>query len=1280
MNRHSKRRSLAPSLQALERRRLLTFTATWIGQDGSDFVGTESSLLLQSPNDYQDIRLRLSGLAFPNDAVTRVRVDKFGGGGWSWDAVGKKGALFLPDEADPTAGDIFMEPMAADPAGTWYEKIRVDYASGAFEETHLNTGAAVDPNLRVDGARLGAEFQGQTDQDWTGPFISVGPDGIRDVRVDLSNLSAGADVESVRLTATSPDGPTRVWEAGLNPNGHWNAELLNRPGQNGTLGATAEFYFSPDVDLDGYTLKFEIVYAHRNPDGSYTNRSGKTDVVIIAAGATNPNAAMPVVAEANLPATTAASLPQLEAFPGHSRVMLDPAALASLPSPQSLATVRSAVLTNLHGSTWVYTKSGAPAPHAGDSNPIAMVYEPSAGVFGFPPVRDEDGSTLTLLLTFDDGALAVARFTGAASDINRRALDSRAGAPVQEVHNAAELLARIGDKSSNIHMKAGVYALADPLSLDYPVRITADPGAALVFALSKDSGSAWNTASGAIRITSSHVALDGFAVRFEGNSSLWTARDRFIIQAGGGSKVGLSLTRLDIEAPAAASSSSHEVAINLMNFEGRNAGRIADNILKGGYIQLGVGPWAVVDNDYRGAVANTVAPSFLNATTSHDITIRGNHAHAVAPSGITRRFLVFGRSDLGQGIGNVIENNIIDGGLGTPASNPTNLFDNAPEIILMETYQPRFEGRPSSVSPDGLIVQIPHLRGPAARTGDVVSILTGPRAGEWRRIVQALGPTRYLLDAPLPQGDFVIAIGRGFVDQTLRGNTIDLRGMSAGNVAVLLPGNQWGTKIVDNAFLGGNGIDIHAGSNEKAFETPGVGQRAPWGWSRLPIFDLLIDGNAFVDAPILLSVAHGQKNKVNAGRSYFTGVFSNNRIEWSIPNRPAVTIGVGARLVDNSDKRIPLDFNRTNYPWITPDEIRLVTRNNWGFDASTGGGPTMKVHAASLDGVAVDDQTIVLNASPIIRAFSNGQDGSDLVGLGAKSNGPDGYQDLRVTLNGLHPGKAIDRVVVTAFEGGEWRYNDPSGGDAAALFRDGTTAELYIQPRRNEAGGAFTVVVFYADGTWVKSFVSPVFAIAGLPVLPEPLDPESPSPRLAVVDPENPTTDEPPQLQPAALLIEPRGVEGTPPPAPQAAQPQPVEPPLDFVQEVAGWEPESIRPPALPGAMRAGLRPPRALPAPASIRLASPTPGGPRGLLAARQPGDRRAALAAPAPPRRVVPAPRGQRVPSGRGAAEVRALTLAKRLAAAPAGVSSEPIRLGFRLGNGGATLYSGMRDRGGR
>jgi len=1163
MRRNPKRRSFAPRLLSLEQRRLLALAATWLGQDGSDFVGTESSLLSQSPNDYQDIHLRLSGLAFPSNTITRVQVAKYGGGGWTWNANGQKGALFQPDAANPAAGDLFMEPATADPAGTWYEKIRVDYANGAFEETQLKTGTAVDPNLRTPGKELGAVFQGQVNQDWTGPYISVGPDGIKDVRVDLFNLSTAADVSLVRLTATSPAGPTRVWEAGLNPNGYWNAELMNRPAQGGTLGTTAEFYFSPDVNLAGYTLKFEVVYAHRNPNGSYTNRSGKADARVIASGATNPTAAMPAAAETNLPQAGASSLPQDEAFPGYSRVQLAPAGLASLASPQSFSSIQSAVLSNLHGSSWVYAKPGAPAPYTEGSYPLSMSYDAAAGVFGFPPVRDEEGSTLTLLLTFDDGGQAVARFAGSSSDINRRAVDTRVGAPVQNVYGAADLLAKLQAKAPNIHLSAGAYALGQPLNLDYPVRITADPGVALTFALSKAPGSPWNAASGAIRITSSHVALDGFAIRFTGDSSMWTAGDRFVIQAGGGgSKVDLSLIRLDIQAPAAASS-TYEQAINLMNFEGGNSGLIAGNILKGGYIQLGTGPWDVLDNDYQGAVAHTVTPSFLNVLTSHDLTIRGNHVHSVAPAGVARRFLVFGRSDLGQGIGNLIENNVIDGGLGTPTVDPTGLFTNSYEIILMETYQPRFEGKPSAVSPDGLIVQIPQLRGPAARTGDVVSILTGPHAGEWRMIVQALGPTRYLLDEPLPQGDFAIAIGRGFVDQTFRGNTIDLRNTNANNVAVVLPGNQWGTRFLGNTFLGGNGLFIHAGSNEKGFETPGVEQPAPWGWSRLPILDLTIDGNRFVNAPVVLAVAHGQQNKANGGRTYFTGVFANNRVDWSIPGKPAVTIGVGANLVDNSDKRIPLDYNRTNYPWITLDEIRLTTRNNWGLDSTTGAGPIMKVHAAMLNGVGADNLAINLSTAPILSAVSLGQDGSDFVGLGSGPTRPDGLQDIHIVLYDLHPDKLIDRVVVTSFGGGEWRYNGPPGTDKAVFVRNGTTADLYIQPRRNEAGLDFTVRVYYVDQTWTQAYVSPIFAIARLPVAPLPSAPKGPEVQVIATNSAAPA----PALQPQALLT-----NSAANPAPEVVQQ--AEPVGNLARATSDPAPEVPLPLAFEGPMRGGRRPP----------------------------------------------------------------------------------------------------------
>ena len=35
-------------------------------------------------------------------------------------------------------------------------------------------------------------------------------------------------------------------------------------------------------------------------------------------------------------------------------------------------------------------------------------------------------------------------------------------------------------------------------------------------------------------------------------------------------------------------------------------------------------------------------------------------------------------------------------------------------------------------------------------TGDVVAILSGSQAGQWRLIAQGTSPTQYLLDSPLP--------------------------------------------------------------------------------------------------------------------------------------------------------------------------------------------------------------------------------------------------------------------------------------------------------------------------------------------------------------------------------------------------------------------------------------------------------------------------------------------------------------------------------------------------
>ena len=584
-----------------------------------------------------------------------------------------------------------------------------------------------------------------------------------------------------------------------------------------------------------------------------------------------------------------------------------------------------------------------------------MSYDPNSGTFSYPPVRDESSATLTLRLLFTDGAQAVAQVAGATSDPRRR--DQPVGTSSENVGTAALLMDAVNRQIANIHLAAGTYLMSAPLNLNYPVKITADPGASVVFSPSPSNPS-WTNASGAIGVWASHVSLDGFAISFQGDSASWAytgSTTRAVIQSAGngnGGKVDLSFTNLNIQAPAA--HTAGEEAVHLLNFDSSDSGQIVGNTLKGGTISLWNGPWQICNNDYQGAPANSISCSVFFIRNEHDVLIQGNHIHSVTPAGATYRFLLFGACDTGRGFNDVIQNNTVDGGIGRPATDNSN----NPEIILTEQYQPRFEGTPSSVSPDGYVLQVPYMRGPTAMTGDVVAILSGSQAGQWRLIAQALSPTEYLLDSPLPSGgDYTIAIGRGWVHDTYQDNTIDLRGTNPGNVALDLTDGHFGTRVLNNTFLGSNAISILADPTEGAFS----GTNPPsWGWTHLPIFEIAIDGNTFVDASVSLGVNHSQYNKSSSGRTYFSGSFTNNAIEWSAGAQPGVTVGIPAQ---NGEAA----YTHQNFPWLDDGELVLTLQGNWGVGPA--GDASVQVIAGTIwDGSAsqgaMENKSLPLPKSP----------------------------------------------------------------------------------------------------------------------------------------------------------------------------------------------------------------------------------------------------------------------------------------------------------------------------
>lgn len=1014
-----------------------------------------------------------------------VTVSKPGQGGWSWDPLGlthngaQENAVFIPDLNNPGEGDFYMEPAGPDPAGTVYQSIEIRYATASNNQNELfhwtttsGTGDDVNPNWRVPGKELQVDpvdpFE-LSDEDWTSEEVGVGPDGYEDVKIHLKNLSAGADCH-VTVEALSIG---KTWESGLNPNGHLNAELLNRAEPGNALGTQADLFFSTDVDLYNIPLKITVSYERSNPElpnvNFYTNREGKIDTVEYTphlATEHTYHTAMTAVAVANLPRISATSLEQDATSPGNSYVAV------TWPSGKSFTDVDSALLSNSFGTIWLYR---TPPYHDPWAPSMTMGYDSTKDAFSFPPVRDEAGSNLNLLLNFHDGIQAVATFVGKSSDVGRRVADPRPGGTSTNVNSAAGLISALAVGVPNIHLQAGTYSFTQPLTIGNPVRITADAGVILTFTPS--AGPNWDTTPQAILITASHVSLDGFKIRFQNTSADWKADDRVVIGTGGATAcLDLSFTHLDIQAPAAApTTTTYEAAIDLIRVKLGDSGVIADNTLRGGVTVLRSGPWEVLNNDYQGAVAHTVTSSFLAVDNqSHDLVIRGNHAHQVDSDGIAQRFIVMGNADYGQAIGNLIENNTIDGHLGMPAAAvtlPSN-YTNAPEIVLEEMYQPRFEGKPSAVSPDGFVVRIPYLRGAAPRPGDVVSVVSGDDVGQWRMIVQTLNATTYLLDAPLPQGDYVIAIGRGFVNQTYRNNTFDIQDRRAGTVAFVFGGNDWGTRILDNTVKGGNSLRLGGGATEAAFPGPTYG--APRGWTHLPMFDLVVDGNTFEDAAGTLGVSHGDDAKSNSGRTYVTGDISNNEFQWSSAGT-AMTIGSAG-------------FTPTATGWVTFNEIELTMLRNWGINTSAGAAPTIQVYAARVTTATntsnVENQNTSLPTVPTATAVARGQDGSDYAG--GSSGGPDGRQDVHIVVAGLRPDEAINQVVITGYGGGQWDTSSASSPYSVVVFRHGTGADLYIQPYQNETGTRyFTVGIQYADvsGTWVYPTIDALYASVNVPAL-----------------------------------------------------------------------------------------------------------------------------------------------------------------------------------------------------
>lgn len=869
-------------------------SAKWLGQDGHDLVGGKPG---PSKSDYQDIHFAVRGIP-ANRKVVETIVRGFGGGEWKSSSKDNFSAL-LVRKGMATSGDVYVEPYQRE-SGREFE-IHLIYDNGV-EQVAGFAGGKADPNRRAPGAGIEAKWAGQDGQDRTGTSPNPGPDGSEDAHLSLTRLSAKPEIKAVAI-----EGPGGLaWAVGHNPKGHPAAELARSADDR----TRAELYFAPGVDLAGKSLQVTVTYG-----------DDRTDVTSVAAGKCNPAkpaARTPATAPAPGTATSTAKwLGQdgVEINPGDVHVALE-----------GLAPGRSIVAAALSDSvvgTWVFKSGEKVKFDAGQVTDRLHVrrISPTRGDLVFPPIRDESGATMTLRLLDQSGREEVIRFPGGKAEIDRRAPPLPPGAVTAK---PGDDLNDLAGKYGTIRLAKGIYPLSRPLVLVRPTRISGEAGATLQFAQAPGEPK-WTAA---IKVHAGGTTLEGFAVRFAGPvrwdqevsfgpAVIGTTDDRDHVPHD--PKFKLHLSRLDLEGPPP--SADWEEATHLIRVISALSGRIERNTLRGGSVVFTNGPWSIAENLYKGTPPKTLCNGAFAGRYTHDVIISGNKARPEGPSGKTWRFLVLTQ----RGMSDTVRGNVVEGGIG-PREDDPKPHPNAPEVMLTEAYRLHFEGKPASISADGRLLTIPTPQGGGASTGDAVAILSGPEAGQWRTVAQALGSQSYLLDEPISKNTDAVSIATGFVRETFEANTVDCRGSGIA-ADLVLAGNLFGVRVINNRFLGG-------GESIRLLATP-TEEPVHWGWSHAPFLGGVFRGNTLEDAPGGgIGVEHGSEIRSNRGRVYMTLDFQDNTLRWtrSTAKPPRLRFGFG--------------------PSIDPRELVLTE----GGTVVEGAPPEAAwVHAATVNGRVVQE-------------------------------------------------------------------------------------------------------------------------------------------------------------------------------------------------------------------------------------------------------------------------------------------------------------------------------------
>ena len=603
-----------------------------------------------------------------------------------------------------------------------------------------------------------SSYIGLDGTDLVGPTASVGPDGIKDIHLTVSNIpianSSQTPINSLTVTAPSA-GSAFQWiygdgglSKGNNPEAGPNTEVFIRSIPQGATTETADVFINPIVQyVDPSTgkvtnqtlpnnaeLDLSVSYTYngtRQTDSWPTDSSLQVTATGLGGSLRDHTPTLPALGMGTYAATFGA-----QTSDGYAHVDLSGLPMGS--------TIASATLNDVAGLSW---------------NPNISYGRPELGMlvtysnnkqnvdFAFPPLRDEAGTTMTIRFQLKGFATQyVTDFSVPASTHTNPALCDPAHAVVssdqpllvspvtgtdgsptpdmvsytdsnnqQHTVDIQTLLNMAESTSSPRYTKftltdgstGGVYLIDKPLWIYSGLILQgADSNVTLEFTFSSTNPPAAQP-SGAINFRSSHVTLDNLKIRFSNSSVDLNNGGSAILDGQDLSQVpkwDINLLNLDIQGVydpnfynLADSAYETMMTIKMGNFD---SGTIENNTVSGGVISVQWGPWQILNNTIVGAVAGTVCDGSFGLYTCHDITLQGNSATDPNPSadGNIDRFFAANRS----GYDFVIENNSFSQNVGLIAPNPGGSSSgnprNNPEEMLFEDYRIGFEGSTAAIA------------------------------------------------------------------------------------------------------------------------------------------------------------------------------------------------------------------------------------------------------------------------------------------------------------------------------------------------------------------------------------------------------------------------------------------------------------------------------------------------------------------------------------------------------------------------------------------------------